>query len=107
MNKTPEAKRFEIGLSFIGEDAKPWFRSNQDALANPRIVSWDDLKREMRKLHTNASWQGRKALHRLRQTGSVRKYVRQFQSLMMKIGNMAEEYKVFRFEVDSSTLNEE
>jgi len=29
----------------------------------------------------------------------VRKYVRQFQSLMMKIGNMAEEYKVFRFEV--------
>ena len=50
-------------------------------------------------LHTNASWQGRKALHRLRQTGSVRKYVRQFQSLMMKIGNMAEEYKVFRFEV--------
>lgn len=49
MNNTPEAKKFEIGLSFIGEDAKPWFRSNQDALANPRIVSWDDLKREMRK----------------------------------------------------------
>lgn len=36
-------------MSFIGEDAKTWFRSNQDDLANPRIVSWDDLKREMRK----------------------------------------------------------
>jgi len=53
MNKTPEAKKFEIGLSFIGEDAKTWFRSNQDALANPRIVSWDDLKREMRKLFSS------------------------------------------------------
>lgn len=31
--------------------------------------------------------------------GSVRKYVRQFQSLMLEIGNMAEEDKVFRFEM--------
>lgn len=33
------------------------------------------------------------------QRGSAREYVRQFQSLMLEIGNMAEEDKVFRFEM--------
>lgn len=49
--KAPGPKKYleERNWVELREDAKTWFRSNQDALANPRIVSWDDLKREMRK----------------------------------------------------------
>lgn len=36
----------------------------------------------------------------------MREYVRQFQSLMLEIGNMAEEDKVFRFEMVSRARKE-
>ena len=39
----------------------------------------------------------RKALKRLRHTGSVREYVKEFSSLMLDIKNMLEEDKLFNF----------
>ena len=39
----------------------------------------------------------REALKRLRHTGSVREYVKEFSSLMLDIKNMSEEDKLFNF----------
>ena len=48
-------------------------------------------------LPTNTAWVAREALKRLRHTGSVREYVKEFSSLMLDIKNMSEEDKLFNF----------
>ncbi|KAK9148304.1 hypothetical protein Scep_007061 [Stephania cephalantha] len=65
----------------------------------PKIVDWEVLKRELKDqfLPTNAAWQAREALRKLKQTGSVRDYVKEFSSLLLDIKNMSEEDKLFNF----------
>lgn len=57
------------------------------------------LKRELKGqfLPGNASWLTRKSLKKLKHTGYVRDYVKEFSSLMLDIKNMADEDKHFNF----------
>ena len=48
-------------------------------------------------LPTNTAWVAREALKRLRHTGSVKDYVKEFSSLMLDIKNMSEKDKLFNF----------
>ena len=48
-------------------------------------------------LPSNASWLARNKLKRLRQTGSVREYIKEFTSVMLDIQNMSDEYKLHNF----------
>ena len=65
----------------------------------PQITTWETLKKELKDqfLPTNTAWVAREALKRLRHTGSVREYVKEFSSLMLDIKNMSEEDKLFNF----------
>ena len=46
---------------------------------------------------TNTTWVARDSLKKLKQTGTVRNYVKTFISLMLDIKNMSEEDKLFNF----------
>ena len=48
-------------------------------------------------LPTNTTWVAREALKRLKQTESVRDYVKNISSLMLDIKNMSKEDKLFNF----------
>ncbi|KAL6312213.1 hypothetical protein AAG906_025555 [Vitis piasezkii] len=48
-------------------------------------------------LHTNIAWVARESLKKLRHTGSVRDYVKEFSSLMLDIKNMLDKDKLFNF----------
>ncbi|RVW30894.1 Transposon Tf2-12 polyprotein [Vitis vinifera] len=65
----------------------------------PQITTWETLKKELKDqfLPTNTAWVARETLKRLRHTGSVREYVKEFSSLMLDIKNMSEEDKLFNF----------
>jgi hypothetical protein len=61
------------------------------------VETWEILKRELKKqfLHNNTSWIAREDLKKLRQDGSIRDYVKKFNSLIMDIDNMSKEDKMF------------
>ena len=65
----------------------------------PQITIWETLKKELKDqfLPTNTACVARETLKRLRHTGSVREYVKEFNSLMLDIKNMYEEDKLFNF----------
>ena len=97
-----ESDQVTISTMYLSGDAKLWWRSrkHEDASAGrPAIVTWEDLKKELREqfLPLNASWVARRALKKLKHTGAVRDYVKEFTSLMLDIKNMSEEDKVFSF----------
>ena len=83
-------------------DAKLWWRAilERDAKSGrPQISTWETLKRELKEqfLPTNAVWLARESLRRLKHTGTVQDYVKEFSSLMLDIKNMFEEDKLFNF----------
>ena len=65
----------------------------------PKINSWDKPRKEMKDqfLPNNAAWVARDGLKRLKHTGTVREYVKEFSSLMLDINNMSEEDKLYNF----------
>ena len=96
-----EEKVFITGMYLMG-DAKLWWKTRLEGDAEsgrPQISTWETLKRELKEqfLPTNAAWLAWESLQRLKQTGTVRDYVKEFSSLMMDIKNMSEEDKLFNF----------
>ena len=65
----------------------------------PQITTWETLKKELKDqfLPTNTAWVAREASKRLRHTGSVRDYVKEFSSLMLDIKNILDDDKFFNF----------
>ncbi|KAK9168819.1 hypothetical protein Syun_000959 [Stephania yunnanensis] len=97
-----ESQKVVLTSMYPEGDAKLWWRTRVDddtAAGRPKIVDWEVLKRELKDqfLPTNAAWQAREALRKLKQTGSVRDYVKEFSSLLLDIKNMSEEDKLFNF----------
>eukprot|EP00261_Vitis_vinifera_P038833 XP_019080076.1 PREDICTED: uncharacterized protein LOC109123765 [Vitis vinifera] len=87
---------------YLTGDAKLWWRTRVEDDAEsgrPQITTWETLKKELKDqfLPTNTAWMAREALKRLRHTGSVREYVKEFSSLMLDIKNISEEDKLFNF----------
>lgn len=97
-----ENDQLSITTMYLSGDAKLWWRT-RDAddvgACRPRIDTWAKLKKEMRDqfLPSNYSWIARDRLKRLRQTGSVRDYIKEFTSLMLDIQNMSDEDKLHNF----------
>ena len=91
-----------ITSMYLTGDAKLWWRTRMEDDAKSRrfqITTWETLKKELKDqfLPTNIAWVARKSLKRLRHTGSVIKYVKEFSSLMLDIKTMTEEDKLFNF----------
>lgn len=57
------------------------------------------LKKELRDLFLpgNASWLVRESLKKLKHTGLMKDYIKEFSSLMLDIKNMGDENKLFNF----------
>ena len=64
-----------------------------------KIDSWEALKKELKDqfLPTNTAWVVRDSLKKLKQTGTMREYVKTFSSLMLDMKNMLEDDKLFNF----------
>ena len=87
---------------YLSGDAKLWWRTQLDDDASsgrPLIKTWDVLKKELKDqfLPCNVAWVKRENLKKLKHTGSVRDYVKDFSSLMLDIKNMSDEDKLFNF----------
>ncbi|XP_069152788.1 uncharacterized protein [Solanum lycopersicum] len=87
---------------YLVGDAKLWWRTrNADDVrsGHPIIDTWDRLIKEMSDpfLPSNASWLAREKLKRLRQTGSVREYIKEFTSVMLDMQNMSDKDKLHNF----------
>ena len=96
-----EEKVSITGMYLLG-DTKLWWRTRLERDAEsgrPQISAWETLKRELKEqfLPTNVAWLAREFLRRLKQTRTVRDYVKEFSSLMLDIKNLFEEDKLFNF----------
>ncbi|KAL6326229.1 hypothetical protein AAG906_001624 [Vitis piasezkii] len=63
------------------------------------IEMWEDFKREIKRQFylEDVAYLARKNMRRLKHTGSIQDYVKEFSSLMLKIPNMTEEELLFNF----------
>ena len=63
------------------------------------IETWKDFKREIKRQFypEDVAYLARKNMRRLKHTGSIREYVKEFSSLMLEIPNMTEEELLFNF----------
>ena len=100
--RIPDREQVSITSMYLSGDAKLWWRTRMaDDLSagRPSVVVWESLKKELKDqfLPCNTSWLARENLKKLKQTGSVRDYVKEFSSLMLDISNMSEEDKLFNF----------
>ena len=98
-----ENEMVTITSMYLIGDAKLWWRTRTDDddedSARPKINSWEMLKKELKDqfLPNNAAWLARESMKNLRQTGTVRDYVKEFSSLLLDIKNMSDEDKLFNF----------
>ena len=94
-----DAERVTVACMFLCGDAKLWWRNRVEEATRPKVTTWDQLKEELRMqfLPCNVAWLARESLRKLKHSGSVREYVKAFQSLMLNVKNMSEDDKLFNF----------
>ena len=63
------------------------------------IETWEDFKREIKRQFylEDVAYLARKNMRRLKHTGSIWDYVKEFSSLMLEIPNMTKEELLFNF----------
>lgn len=100
--RIPDNEKVTITSMYLSGDAKLWWRTRMadDASAGrPRIADWGTLKKELKDqfLPGNTAWVARENLRKLKHTGSMRDYVKDFSSLILDIVDMSESDKLFNF----------
>ncbi|KAL0313602.1 UNVERIFIED_CONTAM: hypothetical protein Sradi_5759500 [Sesamum radiatum] len=94
--RIPDDEKVSITSMYLTGDAKLWWhtRLSNDASANrEKIETWDVLKKELKDqfLLCNTSWLAKESLRKLKYSGTVRNYVKDFSSLMLDVRDMSEE----------------
>lgn len=97
-----EVEQVTVASMFLAGDAKLWWRTRMedvDGTGKPGIQTWEAMKKELKEqfLPSNAAWMAREKLKHLKQTGSVREYVKAFTSNLLDIRDMAEADRLFNF----------
>ncbi|VFQ97231.1 unnamed protein product [Cuscuta campestris] len=100
--QVPGREKVSIAQMYLMGDAKLWWcgRVIDDANSGRMgIEPWEGLKKELKAqfLPHNVSWMARENLKKLKQTRSLREYVKEFSSLMLDIQNMSEDDKLLNF----------
>ncbi|KAK4422090.1 hypothetical protein Salat_2160000 [Sesamum alatum] len=100
--RIPEEEKVSTTSMYLTGDVKLWWRTrlSDDASANrDRIETWDVLRKELKDqfLPCNTSWLVRELLQKLKHSGTIRDYMKEFSSLMLDIKEMAEKDKLFNF----------
>ncbi|KAL0336518.1 UNVERIFIED_CONTAM: hypothetical protein Sradi_4863700 [Sesamum radiatum] len=79
----PEAEKVSVTNMYLIRDAKLWLRTrlSEDTSVNrDRIKTWDVLKKGLKDqfLPCNTLWLARESLRKLKHSGIVRDYVKEF-----------------------------
>ena len=98
----PPREQVTLTTMYLSGDMRLWWRTrlNDNAkLRRPRTSTWETLKKELKDqfLPSNTTWMASESLKRLKQTGTVRDYVKEFNSLILDIKDMSEVDKLFNF----------
>ncbi|PHU30536.1 hypothetical protein BC332_02629 [Capsicum chinense] len=88
-----EIDKLNITMMYLIGDAKLWWctrNADDESTGRPKIDTWNKLKKEMRDqfLPSNASWNARDKLKRLRQMGTIHDYIKEFTSLMKNVKDL-------------------
>ncbi|KAA0050296.1 reverse transcriptase [Cucumis melo var. makuwa] len=91
--------RINHALTFLRDAAQLWWRRKYTDQGENALHSWEQFKTELRKhfVPHNAETESRGKLRRLRHTGSILDYVKEFTTLMLKIGDLPEKEALFQF----------
>ena len=100
--RIPTGEQATIIIMHLLGEVKLWWRtrSSDDAIVGqPKIRTWETLKKELKDqfLPTKTTWMARESLKKLKQTGSVKDYVKEFSSLILDIKDMSKVDKLFNF----------
>ncbi|RVW66445.1 hypothetical protein CK203_065191 [Vitis vinifera] len=90
-----EATKVRTATLYLTDNATLWWcrRFADIERGTCTIDTWDAFKREIKRQFypEDVAYLARKSLKRLKHTGSIREYVKEFSTLMLEIPNMAEE----------------
>ncbi|RVW37374.1 hypothetical protein CK203_087731 [Vitis vinifera] len=96
-----EATKVRTATLYLTNNATLWWRRRFADIERGTctIDTWDAFKREIKRQFypEDVAYLARKSLKRLKHTGSIREYVKEFSTLMLEIPNMAEEELLFNF----------
>ncbi|XP_070018292.1 uncharacterized protein [Nicotiana sylvestris] len=96
-----EAKNVATASMYLQGDAKLWWRVKYEAIraSENALETWAELKAAicLQSFPENFEYNARRKLRKLRQTKSVRDYVREFSVLMLNIRDMGDKDKLFTF----------
>ncbi|KAJ9705479.1 hypothetical protein PVL29_003496 [Vitis rotundifolia] len=96
-----EAAKVRTATLYLTDTATLWWRRRFADMEKGicTIETWDDFKREIKRQFypEDVAYLARKNMRRLKHTGSIRGYVKEFSLLMLEIPNMTEEELLFNF----------
>ncbi|RVW87492.1 hypothetical protein CK203_036260 [Vitis vinifera] len=98
---TDEATKVRTATLYLTDNATLWWRRRFVDIEKGTctIDTWDAFKREIKRQFypKDVAYLARKSMKRLKHTGSIREYVKEFSTLMLEIPNMSEEELLFNF----------
>ncbi|KAG7547901.1 Retrotransposon gag domain [Arabidopsis suecica] len=98
---TDEPAMIKTATSYLADTAMLWWRRRYVEIerGDARIETWDEFKKDLKRQFypENVVYQARKKLRELCQRGTIRDYVNDFTSLMLRIPSMTDENSVFYF----------
>nr|CAN70814.1 hypothetical protein VITISV_010240 [Vitis vinifera] len=98
---TDEAAKVRTATLYLIDTATLWWRRRFADMEKGicTIETWEDFKREIKRQFypEDVAYLARKNMRRLKHTGSIRDYVKEFSSLMLEIPNMTQEKLLFNF----------
>ncbi|RVW19374.1 hypothetical protein CK203_117734 [Vitis vinifera] len=98
---TDEAAEVRTATLYLTDTATLWWRRRFADMEKDicTIETWEDFKREIKRQFypEDVAYLARKNMRRLKHTGSIRDYVKEFSSLMLEIPNMTQEELLFNF----------
>lgn len=91
-------KEFDFALLSEG-DAKVWWRRYAATRKDDVPTSWEELQEAIREYFMSSGCyvHARNRLHNLRQTGSVQRYIEEFQKVRMIVGDVSDPEALDRF----------
>ena len=95
-----DASKLRTVPLFLGDVATLWWRRVCEDIARERraaVTTWRDFKAELKRQFypEHATDEARRQLRRLKQSGTVREYVKSFTELMFEIPDMADQNTLF------------
>ncbi|WKA11079.1 hypothetical protein VitviT2T_028612 [Vitis vinifera] len=98
---TDEATKVRTATLYLTNTATLWWRRRFADMEKGicTIETWEDFRREIKRQFypEDVAYLARKNMRRLKHTGSIHDYVKEFSSLMLEIPNMTQEELLFNF----------